>query len=385
MNFITTTEALRDFCRSLEGDSFVTVDTEFMRERSYYSNLCLVQLGGSNRAVAVDPLSEEIDLTPLFDLLQDKSVLKVFHAARQDIEIFVNMTGQVPTPLFDTQVAAMVCGFGEAASYQTLVQKLAKGKVDKASRFTDWARRPLTDAQIDYALGDVTYLRVVYEKLYEKLEKSGRADWVREEMAVLTAVETYENDPTEAWQRLKLRTDKPRARAVLRELAAWREKEAQSHNVPRMRIVGDNTLLEIASYPPKNEEALERMRGLGSGFSKSARGQAILEAVQRGLSCPVEDCPPPPSPKVPLRKGAKAVLDLLKVLLQQVSEKEDVAPKLIATSAELEQMASEDEPQVKAMTGWRYDIFGKTAMAVKNGELGLIVKNGKVKAVKIPL
>lgn len=382
MDLITTTTALQEFCDTLVGVDFVTVDTEFMRERSYYSKLCLIQLGAPDLAVAVDPLAEGIDLKPLFDLLHNPDILKVFHAARQDIEIFVNMTGQVPAPIFDTQVAGMVCGFGEAASYQTLVQKLANATIDKTSRFTDWARRPLTPAQIEYALGDVTYLRLVYKKLNDKLEKTGRMKWVSEEMHVLTSLTTYQNDPMASWKRLKLRTDKASARAVLRELAAWRELEAQKNNVPRARIVGDNTLLEIASHPPKNEDALERMRGLGSGFSKSVRGKAILEAVQRGLSCSADDCPSPPAKRMPLPKGARAVLDLLKVLLLQVSDKEDVATKLIASSADLDLLASEDAPAIKTLAGWRYQIFGKTAEALKRGELALVVEKGKVKAIK---
>lgn len=360
----------------------MTVDTEFMRERTYYAKLCLVQLGGPEQAVAVDPLAEGIDLAPLFALMSDTKILKVFHAARQDVEIFVNLTGRVPAPLFDTQVAAMVCGYGEAASYETLASALADAKIDKSSRYTDWSNRPLTDRQIDYALADVTHLRLVYEKLAAKLEKNNRSDWVREEMKVLTSLETYQIDPYEVWKRLKLRTDKPRRRAVLREIAAWRELEAQRANLPRGRVLKDEALLEIASHAPTDAQTLARTRGLSQGFAEGRHGTAILEAIARALSLPPEACPSGEE-KRKLPSGTGAIFDLLKVLLHQASDEYGVAAKLIASTDDLERLAAEDNPDIKPLVGWRREIFGETALALKRGELALAIQKRKITAIKI--
>lgn len=379
---ITTTKELARFCAGLKGAAFVTVDTEFMRERTYYSKLCLVQLGGPDEAVAIDPLAEGIDLAPLFALMDDPNILKVFHAARQDVEIFVNLTGRVPTPLYDTQVAAMVCGFGEQVGYETLVSAVAKSKVDKSSRFTDWARRPLTERQVDYALADVTHLRAIYEKLSEKVKKTRRADWVAEEMEVLTSLSTYQIEPAEVWRRLKFRSDKPRRCAILRELAAWREIEAQRANLPRGRIVKDEALIEIASSAPATTEELARTRGLSQGFAEGKHGTAILETVKRAKALPAEACPAIKE-KRGLSNGATAVFDLLKVLLHQVSAKHDVAAKLIATTDDLEALASEDSPDIKSLKGWRLGLFGETALALKAGKLALAVKDRKIETVRI--
>ncbi len=369
---ITTTFQLSQFCKSLKGVEYVTVDTEFMRERTYWPKLCLVQLGGPKEAVAVDALAEGIDLRPLYDLLADPKILKVFHAARQDIEIFFNATGKVPAPMFDTQVAAMVCGFGEAASYETLASQLAKAKIDKSSRFTDWARRPLTDKQVAYALGDVTHLRKVYEALKKLLEKSGRSDWVREDMAVLTDPATYAVDPYELWKRLKLRANKPIVRAMARELVAWRELEAQRLDVPRGRVMKDETLMEVAHHMPLSADELSRTRGLSQGYADSRQGEEILAAVRR-----VKDMPPDSYPSAETRRtvpnGAGAVLDLLRVLLKQVSEEKGVASKLVASADDLEAIAVEDEPDVKVLQGWRRELFGNDALALKRGELALAV------------
>ena len=380
--FITTTAQLAAFCASLAGEAYVTVDTEFMRERTYWSKLCLVQLGGAKGAVAVDPLAEGIDLAPLYRLMADQNILKVFHAARQDVEIFVNATGQVPTPLFDTQVAAMVCGFGESASYETLADKLAGARIDKSSRFTDWSARPLTEKQVTYALGDVTHLRVVYEKLQAQLEKSGRAAWVQEEMAILTAPATYQTEPQEAWRRLKLRTDKPKLRAVLREVAAWREIESQRLNVPRSRVMKDETLLEVAHHAPASAQELSRTRGLHAGFAESRQGQEVLAAIAHALSLPPSQYPAGEARRV-MPQGAGAVLDLLKVLLKQVSEEHGVAVKLIATADDLEAMVIDDAANVPPLRGWRRELFGNSALALKRGELALAIKERKVTVLPV--
>ncbi|MDD5586947.1 MAG: ribonuclease D [Alphaproteobacteria bacterium] len=378
---ITTTKELSRFCKSLAGAAFVTVDTEFMRERTYWSRLCLVQLAGPEAAVAVDPLADGIDLAPLYALMADPKILKVFHAARQDVEIFFNATGQVPAPMFDTQVAAMVCGFGEAASYETLAAKLAKAKIDKSSRFTDWCRRPLTERQITYALGDVTHLREVYARLNEQLEKSGRSEWMREEMAVLTNPATYQIDPQEVWKRLRLRSDKPQLRAMVRELAAWRELEAQRLNIPRGRVIKDETLMEIAHHAPATAADLAHTRGLSQGLAEGRQGAEILAAIARAKALPPErDEQEAARQKKP--KVSAAVYDLLKVLLKQVSDEQGVAAKLIATSDDLERLAAEDEPDIPVLSGWRRKLFGDMALALKRGEMALAVQGKKVVVLK---
>jgi len=374
---LTTTSELAAFCDQLADDDFVTVDTEFMRERTYYPKLCLVQLGGAHGVAAVDPLAKGIDLQPLLDLMANTKVLKVFHAARQDIEIFYNLTGTVPTPMFDSQVAAMVCGFGEAASYETLADKLADAKIDKSSRFTDWSNRPLTDKQIDYALGDVSHLRKVYGKLRDQLEKTGRMGWVKEEMQILTSPSTYKIDPQDVWRRFKWRADKPRLRAILRELAAWRELEAQRLDVPRSRVVRDEALMEIAHHPPSSGHDLSRIRGLNGGFAESRQGREIIEAVARGVAVPFDQCPTGDGRRI-VPQGLGPVMDLLKVLLKQVSDEHGVATKLLATTDELEEIAADDAADVPAMHGWRRELFGEQALALKHGKLALSVKNKRV-------
>jgi len=378
---ITTTEQLARFCAAQAEAEFVTVDTEFMRERTYYPKLCLVQLGSAAESVAVDPLAKGIDLTPLFDLMANPKILKVFHAARQDVEIFVNLTGKVPAPMFDTQVAAMVCGFGDSASYETLAGQLANAKIDKSSRFTDWSNRPLTEKQIEYALGDVSHLRRVYEKLRDQLAKTGRTDWVREEMAVLTSPDTYLIDPQTVWRRFKWRADKPRLRALLRELAAWREAEAQRLDVPRNRVVRDEALMEIACHPPSDAHGLSRIRGLSTGFGDSRQGKEILAAVERAQSLPIEQCPTGEARRVIPNGGVGAVMDLLKVLLKQVCDEHNVASKIIANTDDLEAIAVDDNADVPAMQGWRRDLFGNRALDLKHGKLVLGVKGRKVEVI----
>ncbi|HUY67775.1 MAG TPA: ribonuclease D [Alphaproteobacteria bacterium] len=379
---LTSTPQLAAFCASVADADYVTIDTEFMRERTYWPKLCLIQLGGPKEVVAVDPLAEGIDLKPLFDLLANPKVMKVFHAARQDVEIFYNLTGAVPQPMFDTQVAAMVCGFGEAASYETLAGQLAGAKIDKSSRFTDWARRPLTDKQITYALGDVDHLRTVYEKLRERLAQTGRAEWVGEEMAVLTNPATYSVEPMEIWKRFRWRADKPRLRALLRELAAWREKEAQRLDVPRNRVIRDEALMEIAHHAPKDAHDLAHTRGLHAGFADSRQGKEILAAVARANALPPEQCPAGDGKRA-LPRGIGPLVDLLKVLLKQVSEEHSVAAKLIATTDDLEQIAADDNANVSALHGWRFDLFGNLALALKRGELALGARGGNIVLLKV--
>jgi ribonuclease D len=382
MTMITSTADLKTLCDSLRDAEFVTVDTEFMRESTYWAKLCLVQIGGPEVAVAVDPLAPGIDLTPLFQLMIEPKLLKVFHAARQDLEIFHHLSGEVPHPIFDTQVAAMVCGFGDSVAYDTLASRLADAHIDKHSRFTDWSRRPLTERQVGYALADVIHLRPIYEKLSVMLEKNGRRHWLAEEMAILTDPGTYLVEPTEAWQRLKLRNPKPRMVAVLREAAAWREMEAQAKDVPRNRILRDEALLEIAAHPPKNRDDLLRIRGFPKGLADSARGDAIISAVARGLATPKEDLPALDSrPQKP--QGIGPLVELLKVLLRMKCEEHEVAQKLIANVNDLEQIAADDNAEVAALQGWRRDVFGADALRLKHGRLALAAAGRRVKLIEV--
>lgn len=377
MSTISESAPLAELCDKLSRTPFVTVDTEFMRENTYWSKLCLVQLAGPDDAAAVDVLANGIDLGPMFDLMNNPEVLKVFHAARQDIEIFVYLTGKVPTPIFDTQVAAMVCGFGDSVGYETLAGKLAGARIDKSSRFTDWSRRPLTDRQVRYALEDVTHLRTAYEKLSEQLERSGREPWLEEEMAILTNPKTYTTHPEDAWRRLKVRNPKPRFLAILREVAAWRETEARSADVPRNRILRDEALIEIASHRPKDTKDLTRIRGMGKGLAEGRRGADLLKAIERGENLPENELPKAQAPKRG-NGGAGPVVDLLKVLLKIRSEDHGVAQKMIANVADLERIAAVEEADVPALHGWRRDIFGGDALALKQGKLGFSLRGEKI-------
>lgn len=367
---IADTAELAAFCQRLSSAPYVTVDTEFMREKTYYPQLCLVQLAGPDEARAVDPLAPGMDLSPLFELLANPSILKVFHAARQDVEIFLHLSGSVPNPLFDTQVAAMVCGFGDSVGYETLASQLAKARIDKSMRFTDWSLRPLTEKQIQYALADVTHLRVVYEKLVRKMEKNGRIGWLADEMVELACPDTYRTDPENAWKRLKPRSSSPKFLAVLKELAAWREREAQERDIPRQRMLRDETLMEIAAHHPASVDELARTRGMGKGMVEGRMGTAILEAVKRGLALPEDQIPKPPD-RVELPRGLGPVVDLLKVLLKMKCDAEGVASKLVANSADIEAIAADDNADVQALQGWRRDLFGADALALKHGRLGL--------------
>lgn len=383
MDLITTTEALSDACSRLRQHPFVTVDTEFLRETTYYPKLCLIQMAGPDPADAclIDPLAEGISLEPFMALMADTKVVKVFHSARQDLEIIWNLGHIVPEPLFDTQVAAMVCGYGDSVSYEQLVNDLAKAKVDKSSRFTDWSRRPLTDAQLTYALSDVTHLVKVYEALMAQLEKNGRLDWLGEEMSILTSPQTYQADPDNAWRRLAGRLRKPKEVAVLMEVAAWREREAQSRDVPRGRILKDDALIDIATSAPRSVEALGRLRSIPNGFERSRTGGDILEAVERGVARDLTTVPMPERSRG--RGNTGAVVDLLKVLLKAVAEQEGVAPKIVATVEELEAIAESDNADVPSLHGWRRALFGEKALALKNGQLGLVLERGRVRLREI--
>lgn len=379
---IADTPTLTRFCEQLAGEPYITIDTEFLRDKTYYPQLCLVQLAGPHDAAAIDSMAEGLDLAPLFALLKNPKVIKVFHAARQDIEIFNLLMGEVPHPIADTQVMAMACGFGDAASYETLANKLANARLDKLSRFTDWAQRPLTDRQLTYALSDVTHLRVVYEKLERKLEKAGRLEWLADEMAILTDPATYAASPELAWQRLKTRSDKPRFLAVLKELAAWREREAQSRDVPRNRLIKDESLVEIAAHPPKDADGLSRCRGLSKNFAEGKMGDAILEAVRRGIATPEADCPRlEPRPEIP--PGLGPVIELLRVLLKTRCDQHEVAQKLIASGGDLELIAADDDAAVPALGGWRLEMFGTDALKLKHGKLALTAVGKRVKVIEI--
>jgi ribonuclease D len=382
MTLIAENAALTDFCQRQRQAKFVAIDTEFMRDKTYWPQLCLVQIAGPDEAAAIDSLAPGIDLAPLHQLMADPKVTKVFHAARQDVEIFFHLTGKIPTPLVDTQVAAMVCGFGDSVSYENLAAKLAGARIDKSSRFTDWAQRPLTDRQLQYALSDVTHLRPAYEHLARRLAKTGRSEWVTEEMAVLISPATYRLEPSEAWRRIKFRNDKPRALAILREIAAWREEEAQRRDLPRGRILKDESLCEIAAHAPHNVDELARCRGLSRSIAENKQGQAVLAAVKRGLDIPANQLPPVP-PRRDLPAGLGPVVELLRVLLKMRCEDHEVAQKLVASADDLELIAADDEADVPAMSGWRHEIFGADALALKHGRLALTTVGRRVKVVSL--
>ncbi|PCI40044.1 MAG: ribonuclease D [Rhodospirillaceae bacterium] len=378
MQMITKTQDLVEFCERLKGTPFVTVDTEFMRESTYYPLLCLVQVASPDEAVAIDTLAPDIDLSSLFTLMRSPETLKVFHAARQDLEIFYQLMGEVPAPLFDSQIAAMVCGFGDQVGYENLIAKLTTASVDKSSRFTDWSRRPLSDRQITYAISDVTHLRDAYKKLVATLKKNGRESWLDAEMAILRSADTYKGDPEQAYKRIKARNPKPRVAAILREVAAWRERESQNRNVPRNRVLRDDAILEICHHAPKTPADLARTRGLGDRMANGQAGAKILQAVQRGLDIPDADLPVQEKRK-DLPQGIGPVSDLLKVFLKMICEETEVAQKLIANASDIDQIAAYGEKaKVKSMEGWRFELFGKAAVKIRNGEMGLAIKNKKV-------
>ncbi|SDW36919.1 ribonuclease D [Ruegeria halocynthiae] len=385
MKTLKTTQELAAFCTAAAQYPYVTVDTEFLRERTYYSKLCLVQLAvpssDEDSAVLVDPLADGLSLEPLYELFRNESVVKVFHAARQDLEIFWVDAGVFPTPLFDTQVAAMVCGFGEQVGYETLVRKICKEGVDKTSRFTDWSRRPLTEAQKTYALADVTHLRNIYEHLAGELKKTQRDHWVAEELRILTRSETYDIRPEEAWRRVKTRTNSAKFLAVVRELAQFREAYAQENNVPRSRVFKDDALIELASTKPKTPSDLGGSRLLLREGRKGAIADGILAAVKRGVNCPQDQLPKIDNSRDKLKVNP-ALADLLRVLLKSKTESAGVAAKLIASSADLDQIAA-GEREVPAMSGWRFEVFGEDALKLCEGKIALAAKGQAVQVVSL--
>ncbi len=379
MDIITTTKHLADACERLARHPFVTVDTEFLRESTYYPQLCVLQMAGPDEAVVVDALAEGLDLAAFFALMADEKIVKVFHAARQDIEIVWHRAGLIPHPVFDTQVAAMVLGYGDSVSYDQLVQRITGDTIDKSHRFTDWTRRPLSKAQLDYAVSDVTHLRDIYQKLLADLGRRGRTEWVSEEMDVLTSPATYRLEPENAWQRLRTRVRKPKELAVLIEVAAWREREAKTRDVPRGRVLKDDLVVDIAVQAPTTMEKLAALRALPKGFERSKWGQEIPELVKRALARDPKTLPslerPKPAP------NSSAIVELLKVLLRMTAEQHGVAAKVIATVDDLDRIAADDNADVPALKGWRRELFGEKALSLKRGELALAIDRGRVTPV----
>lgn len=382
MTMITETAELAEVCRRFAAHPYVAVDTEFLRETTYWPKLCVVQLAGPADAVVVDALAPGLDLAPFLDLMRDDRVVKVFHAGRQDIEIIFNLGDFIPHPVFDTQVAAMVCGFGDSISYDQLVSRITGHSIDKSSRFTDWSRRPLSDRQLDYALSDVTHLRDVYHYLVASLKEQNRQDWVAEEMRVLTSRGTYDLKPEDAWERLKMRVKKPVELAILKELAAWREREARSRDVPRSRVLKDEAIYEIIAEQPSDPSKLGTLRSLSKGFERSRQGEEIVAAVKRALAVPRDRLPTIPRGR-PMPDGAGAAVDLLKVLLKLISENNGVAAKVIATVDELEAIAADDAADVPALKGWRRELFGEVALKLKRGEIALSFDGRRVISMEV--
>lgn len=381
MNLISTTQALAAASADLSKSDFITVDTEFIRETTFWPELCLIQMASPDTEVMVDALAPDIDLTPFFDLMANEAVTKVFHAARQDIEIIFHRGGLIPHPVFDTQVAAMVCGFGDSVSYDQLVQRITGASIDKSSRFTDWRRRPLSDKQLDYALADVTHLIDVYKHLSDELKRENRAHWLEGEMEILTARETYDMHPDDAWHRLKKRLRKPPELAVMRAVAAWREREARTRNVPRGRVLKDDAIYEIAQQQPIDQARLSRLRTIPKGWERSSDAAGLLAVINEALALPRDQMPQAPRQKRP-PNGAAAAAELLKVLLRMTSEEFGVAAKVLATSDDIDKLAAEGEAaDIPALAGWRREVFGDPALRLVRGEIALRYDRGKVAVV----
>ncbi len=370
MKIVTTTEELARVCVEIARHPYVTVDTEFLRETTFWPELCLLQMACPGDAFIIDVLAEGLKLDPFFELMANAAIVKVFHAARQDIEIIFNLGGLIPHPVFDTQVAAMVCGYGDSISYDQLVYRITSERVDKSSRFTDWKRRPLSQKQLEYALADVTHLRDVYQSIKANLEEQNRAHWVDEEMEILTSRDTYDLPPEQAWQRLKLRVRKPREFALLKLIAQWRETMARQHNVPRGRIIKDEAIYEICAHPPQSLSDLAELRGLSRGFDKGRYGNDMLNLVRTAMALPKAELPQLPQTRQ-APEGTGAATEMLKVLLKLIVEKHGVAAKVIATVDDLEQIAADDDADVSALKGWRRELFGDAALKLKNGRLAL--------------
>lgn len=378
MKLITDTKTLEEAVSALKKSDFITVDTEFMRESTFWPELCLIQIASPDTSFIIDPLSPNIDLGAFFSLMIDEKIVKVFHAARQDVEIIHKLSGKIPTPLFDTQVAGSVCGFGESVSYEQIVHRITGAHIDKTSRFTDWSQRPLSEKQLTYALADVTHLRDVYCFLKKQLEKNGRSHWIDDEMAILISPTTYDPPEEDAWKRIKGRIRKPRELAVLQKIAAWREREAKSRNVPRGRVLKDECLIEIATQQPKDVAALGRLRSISKGWERSASADNLLTAVREGLEVDTSSLPLIHK-HTPLNDGTAAAIELLRVLLKLIADEQGIAPRIIAGGDELEKIAKRENYEcIPAMHGWRYDLFGKKAVDMLEGRLGFYFNNGKI-------
>jgi ribonuclease D len=379
---ITTTEALAAFCSRMATEGFVTVDTEFLRETTYYPKLCLIQVAGKDEAVLIDPLAGEIDLAPFFALMANEKVLKVFHAAKQDFEILYQLSGALPRPVIDTQIAAMVCGFGDQVGYEAIVRKLVGAAIDKSSQFTDWTRRPLTSKQSHYALSDVTHLRTVYEKLKLELENTGREDWLGDELASLTDPDTYIVNPEESYKRIKARIQNKKQFGVLMSIAAWREREAQSRNVPRGRVLKDEALAEIAIQMPQKPEDINQLRLVSKGTANSNMGAAILKAVADGLARDSKNIPDFKGRNDDMSAAAQAAAEVLKLALKVACENEGIAPKLLASAAEIDAIAIDDNAKVPLMEGWRREVFGNLALDIKHGKACIGMENGRAVLIR---
>ncbi len=385
MRIIESTDQLQAFLAELDGAPYVTLDTEFLRDQTYYPRLCLIQMAAprDGAEAIIDPLAHGLDLKPFYDFIKNPAIIKVLHAARQDIEIFFLQGGVIPDPLFDTQVAAMVAGFGDSASYETLSRKLAKVEIDKSARFTDWSRRPLSKRQLEYALADVTHLRTIYEKLAAQLQRTGRAGWVAEEVAALQDPTLYRIEPELAWKRLKPRTSNKRFLAMLAQVAAWREREAQTRDIPRGRVLKDEALTEIAAHPPEDAEGLEKVRSVPKGFAASRLGKGLVEAIEAGRNAPPPDGIERDDRPRRRREPSPAAVDLLKTLLRLRAEDAGVAPRLIANAEDIERLAAGEDAGVAALTGWRAEVFGNDARLLRKGDLAIALEDGEAVIVEL--
>ncbi len=379
---LETTQDLASFCQRMASETFITVDTEFLRETTYYPKLCLIQIAGEEEAVLIDPMAPGIDLAPFFELMANQNVLKVFHAARQDFEILIQLSSAVPTPVIDTQIAAMVCGFGDQVGYEAIVRKLVGASIDKSSQFTDWSRRPLTSKQSLYAVSDVTHLRVVYEKLRAMLHETGREGWLDDEIQVLTSPDTYRVDPDESYKRIKARIQNKKQFSVLMSIAAWREREAQNRNVPRGRILKDEALAEIAIQMPQKPESINELRLVSKGTANSSMGAAILKAVAHGLARDPKTIPDFKGRGEEMSAAQQAVSEVLKLALKVACETENVAPKLLASAAEIDAVAIDDNADVPLLHGWRREVFGNMALDIKHGKACIGMENGRAVLIK---
>ncbi len=379
---ITETGPLNLLCDKLLEADYITVDTEFMREKTYYPKLCLIQVASPKVAAVIDPLAEGLDMTRFLELMSNESILKIFHAARQDMEIFFKLMDDLPKPLFDSQIAAMVLGYGDQAGYETLVNKVLGRQVDKSARFTDWSMRPLSEKQLSYAQSDVTHLRDIYENFATKLKEMGRESWVAAETAYLIDPATYTVIPEECWRRIKSRGSEPRFLGVLREVAAWRELEAQGRDIPKNRILRDEALLDIAGTKPRDTDSLKKIRGVSDGFAEGKMGRGLLEIIDKAMEIPSDELPRLPR-KQRIADGVGPLTDLLKVLLKSQSEKHLIASRIVATSDELEKLASQDDPDIPAMSGWRWEVFGKRALELKSGKLGITANGKNIEIIEI--